>query len=204
MTETPLDEYRTFHDSVLVPVASQLEQVIRDHLNGVPRIDRINARAKSPERFAAKAIKAGSDGSPKYSDPMIQIQDLVAARAIVYYPQDIETVSQAVLRYFRPIEVKSLVPDSEWKFGYFGRHFIFALPQEAIPRALPVGVAPQFFEFQIKTLFQHAWAEAEHDLGYKPPDQLTGVQQRSLAYTAAQAWGADRIFEELFDELGRR
>jgi ppGpp synthetase/RelA/SpoT-type nucleotidyltranferase len=60
---------------------------------------------------------------------------------------------------------------------------------------------PTFFELQIKTLFQHAWGEADHDLIYKPSGALTSDQRRRVAFTAAQAWGADRIFEELAQEL---
>jgi ppGpp synthetase/RelA/SpoT-type nucleotidyltranferase len=47
---------------------------------------------------------------------------------------------------------------------------------------------PQFFELQVKTLFQHAWSEAEHDLAYKPSEPITPHQQRQIAFTAAQAW----------------
>ncbi|MCL5802016.1 MAG: hypothetical protein M1283_05805, partial [Gammaproteobacteria bacterium] len=60
---------------------------------------------------------------------------------------------------------------------------------------------PNLFELQIKTLFQHAWAEAEHDLGYKTSNSLTSLQKRKIAFTAAQAWGADQIFDELYREL---
>jgi ppGpp synthetase/RelA/SpoT-type nucleotidyltranferase len=63
------------------------------------------------------------------------------------------------------------------------------------------GFAPPWFELQIKTLFQHAWAESGHDLGCKSPTELTRDQQRMLAFTAAQAWGADKITVELFRQL---
>ena len=53
----------------------------------------------------------------------------------------------------------------------------------------------------MKTLFQHAWSEANHDLGYKPGSApLTSDAKRRLDIPAAQAWGADRIFDELFRE----
>jgi hypothetical protein len=38
-------------------------------------------------------------------------------------------------------------------------------------------------------------------LGYKPSVDLTSEQRRKLAFTAAQAWGADQIFEELRADL---
>ena len=60
---------------------------------------------------------------------------------------------------------------------------------------------PTFFELQIKTLFEHSWAEANHDLAYKPHSELNLVQKRKIAFTAAQAWGADKIFDELSQEL---
>src|SRR3990170_788571 len=73
-------------------------------------------------------------------------------------------------------------------FPKITKHHIFALPCDAIPKEININLAPRFFEFQIKTLFQHAWSEANHDLGYKPESgALTGEQKRKLAFTSAQA-----------------
>jgi len=78
---------------------------------------------------------------------------------------------------------------------------VLALPAGAVPAGIATDSAPPFFELQIKTLWQHAWSESEHDLGYKPPEALSIDQKRRLAFTSAQAWAADRMFGELFSEL---
>jgi putative GTP pyrophosphokinase len=194
-------EYEKRFSKVLQPVAKQLQAVIEGHLEYTPRIDRVSARAKSPVRFLAKARRRNDDDTAKYSDPMEQIQDQIGARVIVFYLSDVEEVTKVVMKYFRHIEIRQIVPDDLWSFGYFGKHFILKLPAEAVPSSIDRSLAPEFFELQVKTLWQHAWSESEHDLGYKAPGELLADQQRRLAFTSAQAWGADRIFEELFGEL---
>ena len=106
-----------------------------------------------------------------------------------------------MIKNLHPIETINVVPDSQWEFGYFGRHHIVAMPGDAIPREIDRAKVPHFFELQIKTLFQHAWSEANHDLGYKPSTPLNDDQLRRLAFTSAQAWGATSFSEELFEEL---
>jgi len=190
------DRYQRF----LVPVASKLETFLKDSLSSCPRIDRVCTRAKSISRFMQKALKDES-GKNKYEDPLNQIQDQIGARVVTFYSSDIDRVAQEIRRYFHPIENKVLVPDTENEFGYVGQHFILLLPSDVLAEVQNAADAPSFFELQIKTLFQHAWAEAEHDLGYKASNPLTSLQKRKIAFTAAQAWGADQIFDELFREL---
>lgn len=201
MTQDVAAEYDA-RFSGLERVAENLATLIREHLKGVPRIDRVSSRAKSPERFMAKAAKvASTTGAALYADPLAQIQDQIGARVIVRYKSDVKAVAEVLERYFRPLERKDHVPDSHWEFGYFGLHWIFALPGDVIPTDMEEHNVPRFFELQVKTLFQHAWSEANHDVAYKAPAEPTPDQQRRFAYTAAQAWGADRVFDELWQEL---
>lgn len=189
--------YEQRRTSILLPVADELCGLIRTTLLECEHIDRVTARAKDADRFLAKADKKELDGQPKYIEPLVQIQDQIGARVVVYFLKDVETVASTLIKYFRHVEAKDIVPDSESEFGYFGRHFIMAVPLDVLPKGIAKEDAPTFFELQIKTLFQHAWSEAEHDLGYKCPRQLTSEEKRLFAYTAAQAWGADRIFDDL-------
>lgn len=196
-------DYRRRYWDLLHPIASALEALLKQQLSSLPRIDRIVARAKSPSRFLAKAAKQLSNGAPRYPDPIVQIQDQIGARVIVHYTSDVSTVGKVVEENHRHIERRELVPDDDWKFGYVGEHYILALPTDAVPKPIPLESAPEFFELQIKTLWQHAWSEANHEIGYKSPDKLSSDQIRRLAFTAAQAWGADHIFNELVSEVRR-
>jgi putative GTP pyrophosphokinase len=202
MTDKDLHaEYEFRYRTILQPLAERLAAYLHDNLDDTPRIDRIAARAKNPDRFIMKADRALEDGGQKYSHPFEQIQDLIGARIIVFYMQDIDTVAQVIQKYHRHIECKDLIPESEAEFGYFGKHFILAMPEDVIDDESDREKVPKFFELQIKTLFQHAWSEANHDLAYKPEEPLTPLQKRQVAFTAAQAWGADQIFTQLHSEL---
>ena len=204
MTTEELERaYRVRYATALEPLANNLRGYIRSLIeeNQLPRIDRVDARAKSVERFLGKARKEKDGGGLKYSDPLSQIQDQVGARIVTFYRSDIERVGSLVNAYFTHIEKKTIVPDSVSEFGYEGQHFILFLPQDLMTRGIPRDLCPRFFELQIKTLFQHAWGEASHDLDYKPPVELELEHRRKVAFTAAQAWGADQIFDELASEV---
>jgi putative GTP pyrophosphokinase len=198
---TDVDVYRTRFSAFLTGIAENLEAMVRDDLDDTANIDRITARAKDPDRFAAKTEKLNEDGTLKYAHPLTEIQDQIGVRVIVLYLGDVQPVFDALARYFQAIEETALVPESPWAFGYFGRHAVMGLPDDAVPSGVDLAEAPRFFELQVKTLFQHAWSEANHDLGYKNLTPPSVEQQRRLAFTAAQAWGADHIFEELRCEL---
>jgi len=193
------DKYRSRYDNVLVPLSKRLDAHIRDLTKDHPRVDRVAVRAKTVSRFLEKANKQES-GSPKYTDPLNQIQDQIGVRVVTFYLSDVDQISTMVEDYFGSIEVKHIVPDSPQEFGYEGKHYILFIPKD-VKDASVEDECPSFFELQIKTLFQHAWSEADHDVIYKAADPLTTDHRRRVAFTAAQAWGADRIFDELASEL---
>ncbi|MGE0254482.1 MAG: GTP pyrophosphokinase family protein [Alphaproteobacteria bacterium] len=193
-------EYRRRRESALMPIAEALRQHIESFLVGCPRIDRVSSRSKGVESFVAKAMKE-EDGKRKYIDPFNEIQDQIGCRIVTFYLSDVVRIDKIIKKYFRTIEHRRHIPESVWKFGYFGYHHILILPNDVIDRKIDRKSVPSFFELQIKTLFQHAWSEAEHDIGYKSGvESLDDDQKRRLAFTSAQAWGADDIFDKLFAE----
>ena len=192
------ETYQRRFDVALRPLAKALEEQLQGYFSSEVRIDRIGARAKSVDRFLAKSQKE-EKGAPKYGEPLQQIQDQVGARVIVFYKSDVDRASAIIEKYYSAVESQDLVPESEWEFGYFGKHYVLLVPSGLLSADVDKELQPQFFELQIKTLFQHAWSEANHDLGYKPElGVITGEAKRKLAFASAQAWGADMIFDDLF------
>ena len=194
------DAYAARHREMLQPLAERLESHLKNTFGSYQRIDRISVRAKSIDRFVAKASKQ-VNGKAKYDDPLNQIQDQLGARIVTFYKTDVDRLAAEVKKYFRHIESQLIVPESDSEFGYEGQHFILFIPRDVFDDEIREDESISFFELQIKTLFQHAWSEAEHDLGYKPTSELTNDQKRRVAFTAAQAWGADQIFDELHRQI---
>jgi len=199
VSETLADVYQRHYDNILSPIARDLAIYLQGLMHEQPRIDRVTARAKSVVSFVNKATKIEA-GKRKYESPLLEIQDQVAARIVTFYLSDVERVQQVVSGYFGAIEDSKREPESPSEFSYEGHHYVLFLPEEAL-RSVDRRLAPKVFELQIKTLFQHAWSEGAHDLIYKSLVPLTREHLRRAAFTAAQAWGADRIFNELSVEL---
>ena len=184
----------------ILPLQAALEKHLTDMCSDILHVDRVSCRVKTPTSFNKKAARLDAEGRPIYVAPMSQIQDQIGARILVLYLSDIPKVAEAVLPYFREAEHQTIEPNPT-SFGYFGEHWLLALSRQFVPSVIELDDVPPFFELQIKTLFQYAWSEAEHDLGYKTPNDLSVSQRRLFAYASAQAWGADRIFEELLQDL---
>ena len=187
-----------FHsiNSTLKDIASKIETQLTDIFEGVEHIDRIACRVKSEKSFLDKSLKK-EKGVLKYETPLKEIQDLVGARVVVYYKTDVDTVVEVIKKYFNTVEKNKIVPDDIMKFGYEGLHFICFIPNTIYSDHKGNLLIPDFFELQIKTLYQHSWSQAEHGLGYKPETPMSDEEQRKLAFIAAQSWGADTILAEL-------
>lgn len=183
---------------VLDELAASLQREVREALSGVAHVDRVNFRSKEPGRFVEKAAKL-KDGRPRYEDPLREIEDQVAGRVLVFFRRDIEPIEAILRDTFRTQEVVTKEPRNPKEFDYESRHQVFLVPMHLAPPAWTERAdLPIAFEFQVRTLFMHAWAEPQHDLGYKG-EALSHEATRLLAWAAASAWGADHAFEEVLD-----
>lgn len=182
---------------LLEELAAALKRETEAALSGVPHIDRIYFRVKAADRFVAKALDP--DTEPPYSDPLVEIEDQVAGRILVFFLPDVEVVKEGLQGTFTTVESRHRRPEKDEEFGYESHHLICLIP----PQTKPNGWAtrqdvPTTFELQLSTLFMHAWAEPQHDLAYKGAMDLPREIRRELSWIAASAWGADQAFERVW------
>ena len=205
MTEVELREIYTERFPMLERAASDLETEMQNFLSGKIHFDRISARAKGIDRFILKSQNKKKDSDElKYSKPLIEIQDQIGIRIIVLYLSDVDKVAKLIREYYKSFEETKKEPENDFQFKYFGKHFILQIPS-SIRKRDGKKYIPVCFELQIKTVFQHAWGECEHDLNYKKmTGTLTHEMIRLIALASAQAWGSDKAFQDVIDQLSNK
>ena len=192
--ETLAHEYEA-RISVLRTIRDRLEQITRDALT-IPHVDRIDFRVKDTTSFVTKALTR-NEPDFQYTAPLHQIEDQVAGRILVLFRSDLDPARDCLTHVFGEMEFVRKEPSSPSEFGYESDHFIFAIPAHLRPEGWSERFdVPTTFEMQVRTLFQHAWAEPQHDIGYKGND-LTDETRRELAWIASSAWGADFTLERV-------
>lgn len=191
--------YTERFNTTLKPAAEGLDGYLREIFDGNPLVCFLRTRAKKIDRFISKSEKL-IDGEKKYTDPINEVQDQVGGLIVTRFLSDVETLKTCIEDDFTRIERLRHEPESEFEFGYMGTHYILHLPTE-VTSEFDDYDGPDFFELQIKTLFQYAWSETNHAIGYERFDELSREQKRMTAYIAAQAWGADKALAELNSEL---
>lgn len=180
---------------VLDQLAGRLEVELCDHFKGRPHIDRISFRVKEAKSFLAKSQR---DIQPPYEHPLIEIEDQIAGRILVLFPADVPLVVEHLNRLLSPVEYEHKRPTRYNEFDYESVHGVYTLPPPYLPpRWQEHNDMPQTFEMQIRTLFQHAYAEPQHDLGYKPDGPIDDDIRRELAWIAAGCWGGDQALERV-------
>lgn len=194
-----IQTYTVRFNAELKPAAELLANYLEETFVDSDVVCFRKTRAKSIDRFVQKSERTNG-GVLTYDDPLNQIQDQIGGLIVTRFLSDVELLKKVVADSFTGIETQRHEPESEFEFGYIGEHFILFLPLEVISE-IPDYSGPDFFELQIKTLFQYAWSETNHAIGYEKQEQLSREQKRMTAYIAAQAWGADKATDELNSAL---
>jgi len=172
-------------------VRDRLHDGLKEALADLPHIDRSEFRVKGEVSFSEK-VK-----TKRYENPWIDIEDQVSGRVLVFFSSDLEAVRKVLSERWAQVENTHKRPLADAEFGYESVHQIFVIPEHLKPddwRKLED--MPTTFEIQIRTLFMHAYAEPQHEFGYRSSSDLKPYARRKLAWIAASAWGADQAYED--------
>jgi len=200
----------------LKEVSVHLEDLARQGLARLDHehIDRVSFRAKSAKSFVGKVVKRAADADAgverdgfalrPYSSPLTQVEDQIGGRVVVLFKHDIPPVLELLTPdTFNVVEMQDKTPPKDAEFGYESAHLVCHIPEHVRPADWASDPSmPATFELQVRTLFMHAWAEPQHNLGYKSPIDLSRDQKRHLAWIAASAWGCDDGMERAWRDIG--
>lgn len=130
------------------------------------------------------------------------VTDLVGVRVITYFESDVAAVAH-LLEDHHVIDWENSMDKSKMhdpdRFGYMGVHYVLRVVEDDGPLQHFQG---RRFEVQIRSILQHAWAEIEHDLGYKNKEAVPREVQRRFYRLAGLLEMADEEFMAL-DRLSR-
>lgn len=150
------------------------------------KVHSVSWRLKDRESLARKLARPDRN----YSD-LWSLTDLVGVRVIMYFADAIDRVGELVEANL-PVDFRHSADKRRretTEFGYRSLHYVCRLGAP-----LPEGAR---FEVQVRTVLEHAWAEIEHDLGYKATEEIPLAIRRRLSRLAGLLELADQEFGEI-------
>lgn len=163
-------------------------------------INGITYRVKDLDALAEKLTRPGKDYH-KLSD----VTDLLGVRLITNFADDVDR-AVAVIDEVLDVDPERSVdkrPHDPDRFGYASVHRVCSLPASLLDRPEYATFAGLRCEIQVRSILQHAWAEIEHDLGYKVVGGIPHDLRRRFSMLAGLLEVADDQFMRLRDELKR-
>lgn len=154
----------------------------------------IDSRLKEPASLRRKLARP-----EKTYQQLWDVTDLVGLRITTYFEDTVEDIARLIEQIypvdFRHSTDKLRLADAS-TFGYRSLHYVCATPARTAEAPHPTFR----FEIQVRTALQHAWAEVEHDIGYKA-DAVPAQIRRRFSRIASLLEIADQEFVAIRSEL---
>lgn len=198
-TQDLLTQYRQ-----LLPVYEKMAEVIPERLKGFFAeagiiVATVEHRVKAEDSLAGK-LKLKGD---KYRD-IFDVTDVVGIRVITFYIDDVDKVASVLERLFE-IDWENSIDKRKAheidSFGYLSLHYICRIPESSYTVAEHPELNKIRFEVQMRTVLQHAWANMNHDTGYKSGVEIPKVYLRNLSRLAGMLELVDDEFSRIRREL---
>ncbi len=181
---------------------NEVERIIKELLveaNLLKRVHSVTSRVKSKDSLLNKLTSAGTKNS-KLGD----VTDLSGVRIITYFADDVDTIATIIEKEFdvdreNSVDKRALMePD---RFGYLSLHYVVKLSQARLRLTEYKRFMDFKAEIQIRSILQHAWAEIEHDIGYKHEQSVPKEIRRRFSRLAGLLELTDSEFMQIRDSL---
>jgi putative GTP pyrophosphokinase len=159
----------------------------------------ISGRPKSKKSLAGKLNKH----SLNY-EQLTDLTDLAGLRIITYFAEDVDRVAQAIEEEFAIDRVNSVdkrLSLEADRFGYLSMHHVLQLNEVRCSLTEHKMYKSMKAEVQTRSILQHAWAEIEHDLGYKSTVEVPQPIRRRFARIASLLELADDEFNGIKQDI---
>ena len=188
----------------LLPVYEKMAEVIPEKLKeffaeaGIV-VAAVEHRVKTESSLLGKIQLKGN----KYHS-IHDITDLVGIRVVTFYNDDVDKVASVLERLFE-IDWENSIDKRKAheidSFGYLSLHYICRIPESAYINPEHPELNRIRFEVQMRTVLQHAWANMNHDTGYKSGVEIPKVYMRNLSRLAGMLELVDDEFSRIRHEL---
>lgn len=193
---TQYDEQKDLYETFTQKMASLIREILSG--SGI-NIHSVTQRTKDRKSLAKKLTKPNSS-----YQSVKEVTDISAVRITTYFADDVDRVVAILADEFlidedNSVDKRALLdPD---RFGYLSTHHV---------ATLSVGRCryPEYrrfdglkFEIQTRSILQHAWAEIEHDLGYKSMLEVPKEIRRRFSRLSGLLELADSEFLAIRDQL---
>lgn len=163
------------------------------------QIHSISSRFKTENSLKGKIANKGE----KYNS-LSDITDIVGIRIITLFEDDVQKVENIIRDEFEVDPENSGDKFQKLKaneFGYRSVHFICSIGKSRKDLLEYKNISSLKFEIQVRSILQHAWADIEHDLGYKFEADLPNHIQRDFFRIAGLLELADMEFLRIKKEI---
>ncbi|HUQ07565.1 MAG TPA: hypothetical protein VM261_33960 [Kofleriaceae bacterium] len=167
------------------------------------KIHSVEMRLKSRASLAQKLARPDRD----YAD-LWEVTDLVGVRVITYFEDAVDRVAELIERRL-PVDLAHSIDKRRRRepgaFGYRSLHYVCRLAEggggAGVSESAELMPVRARCEVQVRTVLEHAWAEIEHDLGYKAEAAVPAPVRRRLDRLAGMLELADQEFVAIRREL---
>jgi ppGpp synthetase/RelA/SpoT-type nucleotidyltranferase len=168
-----------------------VEYIVRDKQLPVHLVEaRVKSLTSLRDKFLVK----------NYANPEADLTDLIGIRVITFFSDHVDQVAKALKAELTIDPGRSVDKRSSLglrQFGYRSVHLISKLKASRARNIEYTSLGKRWFEIQVRSILEHAWAEIEHGVNYKAGIEYPDQDLRLLSAIAGTLEISDHHFLRL-------